>query len=50
LGRNQIATGGPFGQAGQQEADKRLLDTIDSVAARFGAGKLQVEMPRETRD
>ncbi len=37
-----------FAQPEQREDDRRLLKTIDDVAAKFGTGKLQLGLPRKT--
>jgi DNA polymerase-4 len=39
-----------FGTPGQRQANDRVLDTIDRVAGRFGAGKLQRGIRRSTGD
>ena len=36
-----------FEQAEQREDDRRVLETIDAVAEKFGKGKLQVGAPRK---
>ena len=39
-----------FGRPGEESADDRLLETIDTVNARFGGGKLQLGLRRDRGD
>ena len=47
---SEISQADLFGQNEQRKSDRRLLDTIDSVAERFGNGKLQLGIRRHLKD